>query len=83
MKLETKNNIRILTPSEGMWLCNMKDRVISDKVYLGVNADESLWTEIDDSEKARLEALWESETEPSETDSDYAEAGKILMGVSE
>lgn len=81
MKLETKNNIRILTPSENMWLCNMTDRVISDKVYLGKNASETEWTEIDDSEKARLETLWESETvEPSDTDSDYAEAGKILLG---
>ena len=83
MKLETKNNIRILTPSEGMWLCNMTSKVISDKVYLGKNASETEWIEIDDSEKARLETLWESQTESSETDSDYAEAGKILMGVCE
>lgn len=83
MKLETTNNIRILTPSEEMWLCNMKDRVISDKVYLGKNASETEWIEIDDSEKARLETLWDSETESSETDSDYAEAGKILLGVIE
>ena len=83
MKLETIKNIRILTPSEEMWLCNMTSKVISDKVYLGKNASETEWIEIDDSEKARLETLWESETEPSETDSDYAEAGKILLGVSE
>lgn len=84
MTLETINNIRVLTPSDGMWLFNSKDKVISDKVYLGVNADETAWTEIDETEKARLEALWETETdEPAETTDEYAEAGKILLGVTE
>ena len=81
MKLETINNQRIITPTDGMWLLNSKDRVISDKVYLGKNADESAWVEISESEKHRLEAEWESEVETA--DSDYAEAGKILLGVTE
>lgn len=81
MTLETKNNIRILTPSEGMWLCNATDHVISDKVYLGINADETVWTEIEESEKESLESKWMNEEEP--TDEDYSEAGKILLGVSE
>lgn len=62
MTLENTTNYRILTPSEGMWLYNDKDKVISDKVYLGVNADETLWIEIDDSEKAQLESKWNEET---------------------
>lgn len=83
MTAETINGIRVLTPSNGMWLCNLKDKVISDKVYLGVNADETAWTEIDEAEKARLEALWENYTETAEATDEYAEAGKILLGVSE
>ena len=79
MKLETINNQRIITPTDGMWLLNLKDKVISDKVYLGKNADESVWEEISESEKHRLEAEWENETET--TDADYAQAGKILLGV--
>ena len=46
-----------------MLLCNMTDRVTSDKVYLGINADESLWTEIDDAEREHLEAEWYAEYE--------------------
>lgn len=84
MEQETINDIRVLTPSDGMWLFNSKDKVISDKVYLGKNADEIAWTEIDETEKARLETLWETETdEPAEITDDYAEAGKILLGVTE
>lgn len=81
MKLEIINNQRIITPTDGMWLLNSKDRVISDKVYLGKNADESAWEEISESEKQRLEVAWESETET--TDEEYATAGKILMGETE
>lgn len=81
MKIENINNIRVITPSDEMHLCNMTEKVISNKVYLGVNADETLWTEIDESERESLEELWESEIEPSEDD--YTEAGKILLGVSE
>lgn len=82
MTLETVNNIRILTPSEGMLLCNMTDKVISDKVYLAKAADETQWTEIAESERESLESEWMNEDAVT-TDSDYAEAGKILLGVSE
>ena len=58
MILENTTNYRILTPSEGMWLYNANDQVISDKVYLGVNADESTWVEITDEEKLALESEW-------------------------
>lgn len=81
MKIELINNIRVITPSEGKLLCSMTDRIISDKVYLGVNADETVWTEIDEVERESLETMWNEETEPS--NDDYSEAGKILLGVSE
>lgn len=63
MKIETINNIRVAVPESGMFLCNENDRVISDsdKVYLGVNADETLWKEITETEKADLETLWNVE----------------------
>lgn len=54
-------NIRVLIPSDGMWLYNPKDRVISDKVFLGVQADETEWTEITSEERSALEAQWEKE----------------------
>lgn len=75
MKLEIINNIRVLTPNADMWLCNEVDRVISDKVYLGINADETMWKEIDKTEKARLETLWNEETPTDEaTETDYINA---------
>lgn len=84
MKLEIINNQRIITPTDGMWLLNSKDRVISDKVYLGKNADESAWEEISESEKQRLEAEWESEILEEATEQDYknalAEMGVDLNG---
>ena len=84
MKLETINNQRIITPADGMWLLNSKDRVISDKVYLGKNADESAWVEISESEKKQLEAEWESELFEEATEQDYqnalAEMGVDLNG---
>ena len=81
MKLETINNQRIITPTDGMWLLNSKDRVISDKVYLGKNADESAWVEISESEKQQLEAEWESDIDSDDKETEYAQAGRILMGV--
>ena len=77
MKLETINGIRIITPETDMWLCNETDRAISDKVYLGINADENEWRDITDTEKARLEEAWNSETEPTDneaTEADYINA---------
>ena len=80
MKLETTTNYRILIPSDGMWLYNAKDRVISDKVYLGVNADESAWTEIDETKKIELEAQWQNEDFSEATEQDYQDA-LAEMGV--
>lgn len=83
MKIELINNIRVITPSDGKLLCNMTDRIVSDKVYLGVNADETAWTEIEESERENLETMWNEKTVLEPSNDDYSEAGKILLGVSE
>lgn len=76
MTIETIKGIRVITPSEGMWLYKETDRIISDKVYLGVNDTETGWTEITEERKQELEALWESENNPENmaTDEDYISA---------
>jgi hypothetical protein len=76
MKIEVINGIRVITPNDNMWLCNENDKVISDKVWLGVNADETMWKEITETEKARLETLWNEETTPENeaTEMDYISA---------
>jgi len=47
---------RILIPQSGYWLYNAAVGVVSDKVYLGKEADASEWVEITEEEKQRLEA---------------------------
>lgn len=61
MKLEIINGIRVITSEDGMRLCNEEQRVISDKVYLGVNADETMWKDVTEEEKENFEALWNTE----------------------
>lgn len=58
-----KKEYKILVPDPGKHLCNMKDRVISDQVFLGINADPSEWVEIDEATKEELERKWELEAE--------------------
>jgi hypothetical protein len=60
MKVETYEQ-RILTPEEGKYLYNESAKVISDKVYLGKEADASEWVEITSEEKEALEREWEEE----------------------
>lgn len=44
MDMESRdNNIRILTPADGLWITN--GEVFSKRVYLGINADPDGWTE--------------------------------------
>ena len=50
---------RILIPEENKWLYNESAKVISDKVYLGKDADASEWVEITQEEKEALEKEWE------------------------
>ena len=73
MVIETINNQRVLTPDENMWLYNENQRVISDRVYLGIEADESDWVDITDEHKQELEALWYEETTSGDTDTATAE----------
>lgn len=53
--------IKVLYPSENHFLYNAEARTISDKVFLGKDANESDWQEITLGEKKRLEEEWEKE----------------------
>ncbi len=68
MKIEVINNQRVFTPDNGLWLLNANDRVISNKVYLGVNADSSQWQEITEEEKQSIESTWLLDEEATEAD---------------
>lgn len=80
MELQVIKNQRVITPSENNWLYNTNAKVISDKVYLGVNADENEWVEITTEEKELLESQWKNETEEQATEQDYQNA-LTEMGV--
>ena len=62
MKIQTYEQ-RILIPEEGHFLCNHNAKVVSDKVYLGINADASEWVEITAEEAETLQKQWEEEIE--------------------
>ena len=62
--MEIKNKTyKVVTPSEGMWLYNESDNIISDKVYMPDGADVSVWKEITDAKRQELEAQWQAEIE--------------------
>ena len=62
--MEIKNKTyQVVTPSEGMWLYNEREKTISDKVYMPDGADVSVWQEITDAKKQELEAKWKAESE--------------------
>jgi hypothetical protein len=63
-----ENILRPVVPRDGMWLYNESQRVISDLVYLGVEADSSEWTEITDERKQELEAMWYEDATSGDTD---------------
>ena len=52
---------RILIPEEGYCLVNHEAKVVSDKVYLGINADASEWAEVTVEEAEALQKVWEEE----------------------
>ena len=58
---ETIKEIRVLTPDKGKYLCNHEAKTVSEKVYLGKDADASVWIEISAEEKEALEKQWEDE----------------------
>ena len=62
--MEIKNkSYKVVTPSEGMWLYNEREKTISDKVYMPEGADVSVWQEITEAKKQELEAQWQAEME--------------------
>ena len=62
--MEIKNkSYKMVTPSEGKWLYNESENIISDKVYMPDGADVSVWKEITDAKKQELEAQWKAEME--------------------
>ena len=62
--MEIKNKTyKVVTPSEGKWLSNESENIISDKVYMPDGADVSEWQEIADAKKQELEAKWQAEIE--------------------
>ena len=62
--MEIKNkSYKMVTPSEGKWLYNESENIISDKVYMPDGADVSVWQEIIDAKKQELEAQWHVEME--------------------
>ena len=62
--MEIKNKTyKMVTPSEGMWLYNERENIISDKVYMPDGADVSVWQEITDAKKQELEEKWQAESE--------------------
>ena len=62
--MEIKNKTyKVVTPSEGKWIYNEREKTISDKVYMPEGADVSVWKEITDAKKQELEAQWQAEME--------------------
>ena len=62
--MEIKNKTyKMVTPNEGMWLYNEREKTISDKAYMPDGADVSVWKEITEAKKQELEAQWQSEME--------------------
>lgn len=54
MKIEVYEQ-KVLIPDEDKYLYNETAQVISDKVYLGINADENEWIEITEEQKQEIE----------------------------
>ena len=85
MKIEVINGIRVGTPTEpSNYLCNANIQVITDSIWLGIQADASEWVEITEEEKLMLETEWNAEDFQDATEQDYqnalAEMGVDLNG---
>jgi hypothetical protein len=85
MKIETIKGRTQLSADDGMWLCNETSKVFAHRVTLGSKSTETMWKEITEEEKTRLETLWgtsDNDNQLTETEQ-KAKAYDILMGVSE
>ena len=72
--MEIKNkSYKVVTPSEGKWLYNEREKTISDKVYMPDGADVSEWKEITDAKKQELEEKWQAEIEAEMEEGDGTE----------
>ena len=60
MKIQTYEQ-RILIPEEGHLLVNHTAKTISDKVFLGINADAAEWVEITAEEAEIIKAQWDED----------------------
>ena len=63
MKIEVYEQ-RVLIPDENKYLYNETIQVISEKVYLGINANESEWIEISEEQKQEIEKKLYEEISP-------------------
>jgi len=45
MEIKIKNNLKVVTPSDGKMLYN--GEFTSEKLYMPIDGDESIWQEID------------------------------------
>lgn len=61
MNIDIINGVRIIVPADNMWLYNQKEQIISDKIFLGVNANENDWIEITEEEKINLKIQMEED----------------------
>ena len=58
--------INVLVPSDNHFLVNENEKVISEKVFLGKEANADDWREITAEEKEALEKEWEKEINKGE-----------------
>lgn len=83
MKTENINGKRVLVPTDGGWLCNESQRVMSvdNRVFLGIEDNGEQWSEITMERKQELEALWNAETDPNETSKEDLYNALAELGV--
>ena len=84
MKTENINGKRVLVPTDGGWLCNESQRVMSvdNRVILGIEDNGEQWSEISMERKQELEALWNEETDPNEATTEDLYNALAELGVS-
>lgn len=83
MKTENINGKRVLVPTDGGWLCNESQRVMSvdNRVFLGIEDNGEQWSEISMERKQELEALWNAETDPNEASKEDLYNALAELGV--
>ena len=83
MKTENINGKRVLVPTDGGWLCNESQRVMSvdNRVILGIEDNGEQWSEISMERKQELEALWNAETGPNEASKEDLSNALAELGV--